>query len=48
MGLVGCKRQEIIDVDDDATDEEIDEIAKDWLFSSVEWSWKKVENKSDV
>lgn len=42
IGLVGCKRDRIIEVDDDMTDEEIDEYAKEVLFGEiVSWNWSK-------
>lgn len=45
MGLVGCKREEILDLDDDLSDEDIDESVKEWMFNVIEWSWKKQEEK---
>jgi hypothetical protein len=45
VGLVGCKRNEIFEVEDDATDEEIEEIIKEWVYELVEWGWQTVEAK---
>lgn len=43
IGLVGCRREKVIEVDDDMTDEEIDEYAKEVMFESelVSWHWSK-------
>ena len=44
VGLVGCKRTETIELEDDGlSDEAIEEIAKEWLNETIEWGWKKVE-----
>lgn len=40
MGLVGCKREEIIEVEED---DDIDEAVREWMFNEIEWSWEKVE-----
>lgn len=39
MGLVGCKRHGDFEIEDDATDDEIDEVAKEVLFNLIEWNW---------
>lgn len=43
LGLVGCKREEIIEVEADLSEEEISEIAEETLFSMIEWGWTGVE-----
>lgn len=40
MGLVGCKRSTTIEVDDDASDEEIEDQAREALFEMIEWNWE--------
>jgi hypothetical protein len=39
MGLVGCRKTATLDVEADATDEQIDEMARDVLHELIEWSW---------
>lgn len=51
MGLVGCKREKILDIDDDEVEglneEELDahleEVARDWMFQQVEWGFEIVD-----
>lgn len=38
-GLVGCKKESKIEVDDDATDDEIEEHAREEMFNMIEWGW---------
>lgn len=38
-GIQGADRECEIEVEDDATDEQIEEDAKDAMFSMIEWSW---------
>lgn len=38
-GFVGCGREEIIEVEDDCSDEEIEEFAREVMFSMIEWGW---------
>ena len=40
IGLVGCKRECKIEVDDDATPDEIEEAAQEALWSLIEWGWR--------
>ncbi len=37
MGLQGCKIEDEIDVEDDATEEEIEAEAREWAFDHIEW-----------
>lgn len=50
IGLVGCRRTTTIEVEDDATDDEIEEVARESMFELVEWSWRvktpKIQTKS--
>ena len=40
IGIQGCKIEDEIEVDDDATSEEIDLEAREWALSHFEW-WVK-------
>ena len=46
VGLVGCRRSETIEVEDDATEEEIEEVARETMFSMIEWGWKPLTKTS--
>lgn len=41
-GYVGADREEIIEVDDDATEEEIDALIWEWAIEYVSINWQKV------
>ncbi|MFA5760523.1 MAG: hypothetical protein WC877_02020 [Dehalococcoidales bacterium] len=43
MGYVNCKKTEIVEFDDNATDEEIDEDLQYWIGEQIECNWKKVD-----
>lgn len=36
---VGSECKDSFEVEDDATEEEIEEMAKDAMFSMIEWNW---------
>lgn len=38
-GYVGGTRKAVIEVEDDATDDEIDEAVRDWALNYVSWGW---------
>ena len=41
-GYVGAKREIEFSVEDDATEEEIEEMAKEAMFSLIDWNfWEK-------
>ena len=42
-GYVGANYEEIIEVDDDATDEEIDEEARRFLFDNISYGYQEVD-----
>lgn len=44
VGLVGCRRKVVVEVEDDMTDEEIEEAATETLHSMIEWGWRKVDD----
>ncbi len=41
IGLVGCRREATIEVDDDATEEDIEEEAQEAMLQMVQWHWEK-------
>lgn len=43
IGLVGCRREAIIDVPDEEAgdDETVEEYARDEMFNMVEWGWER-------
>jgi len=43
IGLVGCRRTIYMEVDDEASDFEIDEGAWHEALERIEYSWKEVE-----
>lgn len=45
IGLVGRRREIEFDVDDDSTDDELEEIAKEAMFEVVQWHWERSEGK---
>jgi hypothetical protein len=40
MGLIGCEKSETFKIDDDASDDEIEEQAKATVFEMIQWTWK--------
>lgn len=47
VGLVGCKRECQIEVEDDSTDEEIEEAAREALWTMIEWGWRGPKKRSE-
>jgi hypothetical protein len=46
MGLVGCKRKEEIEIEDEnLTDEDIDDFVKQWMYEQIEWGWSREKPK---
>jgi hypothetical protein len=41
-GLVGCTREEVIEFDDDITDEDLEEELKTWVWENLDTFWRKV------
>lgn len=39
----GSKVEDCIEVQDDATDLDIEEIVKEWMFDNIEWTWSKID-----
>lgn len=42
-GFVGCRHEEVLEFEDDATDEEIEEWVREWMYDRIEWGWSKEE-----
>jgi len=42
IGLVGCEREETIEIDDGLTDGEIEAAAREWKDEQIEWSFEVV------
>lgn len=40
-GLVGSKVYEEFEIEDDATEDEIEKIARETMFNLINWSWEK-------
>lgn len=43
IGLVGCKRETLLEIDDEADDDDIEEAVKDWAMGRFVYGWKPVE-----
>ena len=41
-GFVGCRIEEEFEVEDDATQQQIEEEAREALFNSIDWGWHEV------
>ena len=41
LNLVGCEKREVVELDDDLTDEEIDEEWEYWRDQKLEGGWNK-------
>ncbi len=44
-GLVGSKKTEVIEVDDDMSDDDIDKVAQECMFQMIDWSWHDADEK---
>jgi hypothetical protein len=42
MNIVKCNESEIVEVNDDSTDSQIDEMLNEWVFERVWCDWTKV------
>lgn len=42
-GWPGANRSSVIQVPDNYTKEDIDELVYDWVFENVNWSWEELE-----
>jgi len=43
-GMAGGERNDVIEVDDDATDEDIEIAVREWFFNFHEYGWEKVKD----
>jgi hypothetical protein len=43
MSLVGCEREEIIEFDDDTTNDDIDFHYEHWVNEQLDGGWEEVE-----
>lgn len=43
IGLVGCRREDTFEFDDDTTDEEIQQAYTDWMYEQIDGGWEEVE-----
>lgn len=39
-GYVGCNHEEIIDLDDDLTEDQIEELWEDWVWDQINGCWE--------
>lgn len=42
-GLVGCKVTRQFEVEDDATDQDIEEAGRDAMFEVIEWNYNEID-----
>lgn len=40
--LAGCTIEDEFEVDDNASNDEIEEIAKDAMFYHIDWGWEEI------
>lgn len=40
-GFVGTKREGVIEVEDDATEEDIEAAVQEWALNFVSWGWSE-------
>ena len=38
-GMVGSEIEDVIEVEDGATEEQIKEMANEWLFNTIDWGY---------
>lgn len=43
IGLVGCRREDIFEFDDDTTDEEIQKAYEDWQLEQLDGGWEDLD-----
>lgn len=41
IGYPAAQRRELIEMEDDATGEEIDEAVKEWAWEYIEYGWRE-------
>ena len=45
--IVGSMTEDVIEVEDGLTEEQIDEEAKEYIFNFIEWGWNEIEKTSE-
>ena len=45
IGYSNAMHDDTLDVDDNATDDDIDEMVRDWAHNYIEWGWRENEQK---
>jgi len=48
IGFYDSIREEVLELDDGVTDEEIEEEVRDWKNNYIEWGWKKLPEGDEV
>ncbi|MFA5952267.1 MAG: hypothetical protein WC807_18520 [Hyphomicrobium sp.] len=43
VGLVGCKRTFEFEIEDDASEQEVEDAARDAMFQTIEWGFEETE-----
>ncbi len=43
MGLQGCKMKEVIEVDEDITEDELEVIWQNWAYERIDGGWEVIE-----
>ena len=44
-GFAGVNNEDVIEIDDDATPEEIDEQCRDYAFNDIDWGYEEIEDE---
>jgi hypothetical protein len=42
-GYPSCEHEDVIEVEDDITDAELDEIARENMGNYIDWGWEKLD-----
>lgn len=42
-GLAGCTVKDVIEIEDGATDEQIEAEVREWALERAEWSWEHID-----
>lgn len=45
LGLVGCRKESTIEVEDDCDRDEIEQMAREEMFTMIEWGWSPFDEK---
>jgi hypothetical protein len=46
IGYSGAEREDTLEIDDDASEDQIEEMVRDWAYDYINWGWQedKTEN----